>query len=437
MKTFIQSIKEDHRKKQQRKKEEKSYLQELKKEDEALAKELGEKKDFLGIKYFIDTMRMDDQEEKELMEVLTDSEKQTLQELKDEEKILKVIVMGVFGIAIVVILTASLILNNIGKTDLESITIPIMEEYYYDKYQTKITIKDIEYLKYQDEENKEQTSNIQIASIDNDKHIVAINNKTIGDDIDTKDVYEEYNTYIKEINPNMQLIANNPLISYQDYYKTYNVFTPHIKALPDKMNLNNLKKNNKLTISDVIMYQGSINIDELNNFIKALSPHSQIYLIKNENGIPSKITILKQNNNIEITIQDTRQLTKDITYYNLDSTKNRVRGLEIQKVKANVRDTNPQTYKIDNAYLITFETDYKISDQLPTYYLVSINKDLLNTTNIVQFDIRTHQEIYLKDYSNIYFVEAGGNIYIIGNTEIGFGNKKEIEESFWCSLGLC
>lgn len=420
-------------------KEEKEYLKKLAEEEKELEREIDAEIPKEKVK-LVDIIFDEDEEEKELMEYMTDAEKEELEHYKKENKRLIIISGSILSGIVVVLFIFLFFFSEAIKSDLLKTTLPIMEDYYQKRYNTKLNYFDINYL-CKTVDNKEKCSNIAHLTTKENRHIMAIDNQTLGDDIKSEEMTNEYNDYMHNHLAELDIIGNNAILSYQDYYLDYNIHADYIRALPANQNLNDLINSKKLTITDVIIYQGTYNYNYVKNYLNNFSDDSVIYLIGTKNGIPSSLQIVSANYHYEFNITATLELDKKITYYELDRLKNNISSLSVKHINGNdIKTLN--NYSITNAYGFQFETQrsYNRDENLPTYFFVRLDDATFSESNIYEFSINnygsTYDELKSDDYIPVITYRLGTSTYIISNSNIGIGTIKE-KEGFLCKIGLC
>ncbi len=419
-------------------KEEKELLKKMAAEDEALEKEIDAEmpKEKFSL---VDLIFDEDEEEKELLEYMTESEKEELAQEKKETKRLIITIGSIFGGLIISVSIFLFFFAEAVKPDLLKTTLPIMEKYYQEKYHTKLNYYNIDYL-CREVNNKEECSNIVQLTTKENRHIMAVDNKNLGDDIRSDEITNEYNDYMHNHLAELDIIGNNAVLSYQDYYLTYNIHADYIKALPAEMDFNALIKSKKLTITDVIFYKGNYNYNYIKNYLNNFSQDSTLYLIGTTNGVPASLSIVSPHFHYEFAITATINLDKKITYYELDRTKNSVSSLSVKAINENDIVTK-DNYLITNAYGFEYETQRNNSDeQKPHYFFVRIDDATFSESNIYEFSLGgyhdNYDELASDEYVPVITYRLGNATYIISNAEIGIGNIKQ-KESFLCKLGLC
>ena len=419
-------------------KEEKELLKKMIEEEKELEREIDAEIPKEKVK-LVDLIFDDDEEEKELEEYMTESEKEELSTLQKENKRLMIISGSILGGIIIALCTFLFFFSEAVKSDLLKVTLPLMEDYYREKYNTKLNYFNIDYL-CKTVENKEECSNIAHLTTKENRHIMAIDNQNIGDDINSESITNEYNDYMHNHLAELDIIGNNAILSYQDYYLNYNIHADYIKALPSNMNLTDLINSQKLTITDVIIYQGTYNYNYIKNYLNDFSSDSVIYLIGTQNGIPSSLQIVASNYHYEFNITATLELDKKITYYELDRSKNNVSSLKVKHIlEQDIKTLN--NYAITNAFGFEFETakTYNRDEEKPNYYFVRLDDVTFSESNIYEFSSNyssNYEELKEDNYIPVITYRLGSSTYIISNANIGIGTIKE-KEGFLCKMGLC
>lgn len=420
-------------------KEEKELLKKMKEEEEAIEKEIDAMMPKEKIK-LVDLIFDEDEEDKELLEYMTDEEKEELAQEKKENKRLIIIVGSIFGVIFVSLFVFLFFFSEAIKSDLLKVTLPLMEEYYQEKYNSKLDYFDIDYL-CQKIDNEEKCSNIVHLTTKDNHHIMAIDNDMIGDDLRVDAMTNEYNDYMHNALAELDIIGNNAVLSYQDYYLNYNIHADYIKALPSNMDLKTLISSKKLTITDVIVYKGTYNYNYVKNYLNKFSTDSIIYLIGTTNGVPSSLSIVASDYHYEFNITGTFELDKKTTYYELDRSKNNVSSLSVKRINENDIATK-NNYILTNAYGFEFETqrNYNRDEEKPNYFFVRLDDVSFSETNIYEFSLggyrNNYEELDSEEYVPVITYRLGNATYIISNAEIGIGNIKQ-KESFLCKFGLC
>ncbi|MDE5630255.1 MAG: hypothetical protein K2I70_01510, partial [Bacilli bacterium] len=268
-------------------KEERELLKKMAEEEKELEREIDAEMPKEKVR-LVDIIFDEDEEEKELLEYMTDAEKEEMEHYKKENKRLIIISGSILGGICLSLFIFLFFFSEAVKSDLLKVTLPLMEDYYQDKYNAKLNYFDIDYLCLT-VDNKEECSNIAHLTTKENHHIMAVDNKNLGDDIKFEEMTNEYNDYMHNRLAELDIIGNNAILSYQDYYLNYNIHADYIKALPANQNLNNLISSKKLTITDVIIYQGTYNYNYIKNYLNNFSNDSVLYLIGTKNGLPASL----------------------------------------------------------------------------------------------------------------------------------------------------
>ncbi len=420
-------------------KEEKELLKKMEEEEKALEREIDAEIPEEKVK-LVDLIFDEDDEDKELIEYMTEEEKEEMETLQKENKRLMIISGSILGGIIIALGIFLLFFSEAIKSDLLKVTLPLMEDYYQEKYNAKLNYFDINYL-CKTVDNKEECSNIAHLTTKENRHIMAIDNKNIGDDIKSENITNEYNDYMHNRLAELDIIGNNAILSYQDYYLNYNIHADYIKTLPSSMKLSDLINSKKLTITDVIIYQGTYNYNYVKNYLNNFSSDSVIYLIGTKNGIPSSLQIVASDYHYEFNITATLELDKKITYYELDRSKNNISSLKVKHIlEQDIKTLN--NYVITNAYGFDFETgrNYNRDEEKPNYFFVRLDDVTFSESNIYEFSMSSYgsnyEELKEDNYIPVITYRLGSSTYIISNAQIGIGTIKE-KEGFLCKIGLC
>ena len=420
-------------------KEEKELLKKMEEEEKALEREIDAEIPKEKVK-LVDLIFDEDEEDNDLEEYMTEAEKEEMSTLQKENKRLMIICGSVLAGIFITLGIFLFFFSEAVKSDLLKVTLPLMEDYYQEKYNTKLNYFDINYL-CKTVDNKEECSNIAHLTTKENRHIMAIDNKNIGDDINIEAITNEYNDYMHNHLPELDIIGNNATLSYQDYYLNYNIHADYIKALPSNMKFSDFLNTKKLTITDVIIYQGTYNYNYVKNYLNNFSSDSVIYLIGTKNGIPASLQIVAANYHYEFNITATLELDKKITYYELDRSKNNVSSLKVKHIlEQDIKTLN--NYTITNAYGFEFEINRNSNrdEERPNYFFVRLDDVTFSESNIYEFSMSSYgssyEELKEDDYIPVITYRLGSSTYIISNANIGIGNIKE-KEGFLCKIGLC
>lgn len=444
MSEFINKYKEKRKEKKEKKRKEKELEKELEKklkEEEELEKEL--KEDRFGINDFLDVMKEDvDEEFKSLLseDELKEYEKEKQEEIKETKKVL-----AILGIICIFFIGLFIVLNQISKPPILKVTLPIMEEYYINRYNQKLKIETIDEIKYIDEETKETVnSGIYLATTKDDRHIISVDNELLGDDISIGSLNNDLLEYIKERLEYSNIVDHSVDISYKPYYINFNRYTPHIKSLPYKKTLEDLLLEKNLTITYKIIYQGELDINDIFNLMSEVSEDSSFYLLKVEVGLPKKLTIISKDTFYEMQIQNNIEKDKGIVFYQLDSNINNITNIEITDISGSSIETKNnyiftkgitiKPKKIKRKY-VKKEDSNIYSDHI----LLRFDSNLISETGISQLDRKQegYEELPLDRYEDLIFISSGGYTYLITKSnELKIGMKGQ-KKSFLCNIGIC
>lgn len=402
--------------KKQREEENKinKYLDEMDKLEEETNKE---EKNFNIVSLF-----EKDPVEEELKQYM--SKEQLEQESRDKKnnRILIIISSSIMTITMIIALVIILVVNYNMQDDLHKITAKELKEYYNNRYGTKTSIDDIKYVCYTNSERKEECTDIIYAKT-KDNHIILKKNDLIGDNNNLTSIYNSYKQELLSIIQSDQMITNNPIISYRDFYYNYYQYIDYIKVLPNK-SYNELKANNKLTIRDFIIYQGEIDDNRIKTLIDTLNSDSEVILLKLNKGMPYSIKTITQGGIYNIDIVSQVNLDDGIINYQLDTNRNNTQTVNLIKVASSSVKPLEENEIISNTYSFTIDklrqnnNEEIIRDLLPSYYLVSINN--LSDNNVIQFN--SSSELKKEEYKYLYYINSSNKTYIFANENISVGN---------------
>lgn len=445
LKEYFQEVKEYRKREKQKKKEDKALLKRLEKEEEELELDQEEANDDFNIKIIIDAVKNDPELDEELASYLTEEEKETMRETKKEGKRLTIIIAASMSVFILAAVIAMLLLSRTeGGTALEVLT-PKIENYLENELKSSQNIVSIEQVEYRTEEDYIKDSTMYVATTTNNNHIVTFeDNEIYADDIKIDEVYKDYKEHLKTIKGDYKIISSSPTISHQDFYFNYNLQTEYIKVLPHNKSFDELLNSNKLTITDMIMYQGNINFQDAKSIMDKLSTDSKLIFIKNEKGFPVAITFISHTEYFTLKVLNTLEPIHNINYYELDTSFNKIVNFKISKINNNRIETE-ENYKISNAYEIEYDNKSSHTPdgkEKAEYFFISMDKSLISNKDLIIFDTyltsdNTYQEESIYDYPFLYMTNIGGRLYIVGNSKMGIANKTKQEESFLCKIGLC
>jgi hypothetical protein len=197
----------------------------------------------------------------------------------------------------------------------------------------------------------------------------------------------------------------------------------------------------KLTISDIIIYQGTINYLDAKAIINKLSDDSRLIFIKNEKGLPKSIAFISKTEYIAVNIANTLKPMEGINYYELPTSHNSVTNFKITKIKDTGIELQDNQYKSINNYKITYDSKNYEDNKKLEYFFISLDTTKFNNKDIIFANTSKSNGVYKELKPNelplLYTTTTGGKVYIIGNKEIVFGNKTLNNNSILCNLGLC
>ena len=187
-------------------------------------------------------------------------------------------------------------------------------------------------------------------------------------------------------------------------------------------------------------YNGEMDKELVKRYLQNFSEDSVFYMVKNVRGIPSNLTIMRQDGDEDFKI--TAMLDFDGgTYYELDRSKNTVTNVTVNKVNGEDVEVDGD-YKFTNCYKIVLDEDapWDKKDELPSYFFIKLNNITFNEKNIYEFSVSGYRDEYQEqeenEYSQVITYTNGNDTYVIGNETIGIGNIS-VEDSILCKIGLC
>ncbi len=386
----------------------------------------------LNFKEIFEIIKSKTDEDLEYENLLTEEEK--MEELQDKEDTKKFLLKSgcILAIIFTFIIVIGIIFVNENKSDLYKITEPLLKEYYKSEYNENISFKSIEKIVINNEE-----TNIALATTKDNKHIMAINNKLIGDDISNnikKELEVELNNKLSIAN----ILSSEINLAYQDYYDKYNKKLDYINVIPNQK-LEELKNSKKLTLEYTGFYRGDLDNELINDILKDYSSDSKFYLIKIDNGFPRTLNVINKNNQFNIDIIGQKEVDKGVYIYDMDRTYNAVNSVKFIRYSNSTIEFYPK-YTLKNIFKIELDSNYSYNkdENIANYFMIKM--DNLNKDNLLQVEYsesnRTYFEKDIEDYNNFIISTFGGNTYLIGEQEVTFGNLVE-NKSFLCNLGLC
>jgi hypothetical protein len=366
--------------------------------------------------------------------LLTEEEKEI--EEKDKKDLKRLLIISASSLLGVVIVFAiiSCIFVETSKDDLYKITAPAIKAYYKNKYNKTLNIASIEKLT---DESDEYNGQVLVTTKDGN-YILYTDNEEYADDIDTS-IKTQVEDSLNESLMQLGILESNINLSYQDYYNEYNKKISYINVIPDK-SYEELISSNKLTIE----YTGIITNDEdislVQNVLSNYSSDSIIYLIKQENGLPTKLIVISKNTYYIINITGSKEVDDGIFTYEFDKNYNKINKITFNKyADSTVEDYDKYTLK--NIFSIEIDTDYSYQNDIRgTYYLVKFSNSNIITNNLIEVDYNndtsTYEELDISQYKNYVLISFGGYTYLVANSDLTLGYLSE-NKSFICNLGLC
>ena len=373
-------------------------------------------------KFNVMTLFEKDPVEEELKEYMT---KEQIEEEKRDKKnnlVLIIISSSIMTFSLIIGLIIIMIITYNRQDELHKTVIKDLRTYYNDKYNTHVSIDDIKYICYTDQEKKEACTDIIYAKTNNN-HVIIKHGDELGDDNNTSSIYNEYKQELLQYISSDNLITNNPTISYSNFYNIYYPYVDYIKVLPNK-SYNDLKQGKKLTLRDFIIYQGEIDANIIKSFIDTLNDNSEIILLQTNKGIPINIKIVNHFMIRDINILTQSYLDDGIVYYQLDSSANNTSAVNLTKVATTSikpieeGTTFSNTYQLKVDKIRSSKDDPINRDILASYYLLSFNN--LSDENVIQFN--GLNELKKEDYKYLYYINGSNKTYIFTYEDISIGN---------------
>lgn len=424
-KELIKYEKEREKKYKELEKEANKEVKELEKQEK---KEKGNKNFYLELFDIIDDKELKEDEKKYLTEKEIAQEEQN----KKENKKITYSIFIILAIFFVFLSIGIYFFVNANLSALKKESLPIIKDYYYNKFGEKDSFSNLQYLCYSsiNEENKsvKECSNIVYGTSKSGITVMSVNNTLLGDDGSSESIKSDYNTYLHDNMTDYELLYDKPEFSYRDYYINFNRYYNYIHTLPDSYNFNDLLNSNKLTIIDTIAYQGDINIDFIKDLLSKLDSNSRFIFVKFSNGYPIKLTYISSNEYYDMNINNQVYNVYDgVEYYELDRDISGIESIKVNKVSDNSIETLDSDYEITNGYKIEYNSmsNYNNSKNYLHYYMLSFTN--LNS-DIVEFD---SQEYNVDKYKNVYIFNLNNKTYIISNANLGIGNKIKKSKSLF------
>ena len=234
------------KKQKQEEAELKEYLDELERIEEEVKKE--EDKKFNIVALF-----EKDPLEEELRQYMTEEQLQEEAKIKKTNKTITLIGVPILT-AIMIAATVIIIVANYNlQDDLHKIYIKDLRDYYNNKYNTRTSIEDIQYICYIDQDKNNVCTDIIYAHTKDDKVVIKRGDE-YGDNNSLSSYYKDYNEDLLSVLSNGQLILNKPLLSYTNFYNVYYQYIDYIQVLPNNKTYKELLDSKTLTLRDIIIY---------------------------------------------------------------------------------------------------------------------------------------------------------------------------------------
>ncbi len=417
------------------KRKEKELLKQIAEEEKRIEAEFPDSK--YSISEVFAVLKNKSEEDIEYESYLTESELEEEKSRKKAEK--KIMFAGIF--IMVFAATFAIIYTNVyynaHKSELLKVTEPIFKDYYKKHYGEKLKKVDLIELT-REEDNETKNTGIYLLTTKDGKHLMSINNELLGDDINPSKLNNDLLTYLSTNISNPGLITHSIETSYQEYYTEYNRFLDYIHVVPNK-SLDELIASKKLTVTYKLIYQHDLNDAELLDLISNFSSDSAFYLIKHEAGQPTNLKIVTHDKITSLDVQNYTKKDDDITYLELDRTKNRTTNVDVVKYAESAALAKGD-YSLKNPIRIEFESEYRYDEALPSYYFLDLDNTLITEKNLVQLSTSKsdnyYQELDKDNYTDIIIIEYGSHSYLIGEEKVMIARKGE-KKSFLCNLGIC
>lgn len=379
----------------------------------------------------------DNQDEKELYEAMTESQKKEYDEDKKFVKRFSIIVLIVLVAGISVALGGVYIFRINTMTEFESTIKPMIEEYYATNYDSKNKIKDIEYLTYVNENKEKIKTDIVLAKCPNGVNIMTIGTTLLGDDRSNGDKYEAYKEFIRNNLTGVNIYYSEPQLTFDPYVIEYNMYTDYIDVLPKDKTFEEMKNNHELTVIDRISYEGNLNLGIVQNILNNFGDNSVYYLFQMDGDRLLKFSIVSKNSIKEYDITQSTKIGEDVTYFQLDLNKNKISGVSI----TNISDLISDDYKYQYTYnkRITpnkAKGSYREQEEKTLYYLVRLDSSPLNG-NYVYLDPSKYEELETDKYPESIYFRTSSGLFVLGEKEVAIGNKQDYEAPWYCRLGVC
>ena len=403
---------------------------------------------------FFDILWPDDEDilDKEYEEYMSEEEKKNLEDMKKEEK--RVIITAAIAFTIIISIGVTIFYTYIyfTRSHYEKVISPMIKEYFKNHYDAEIQTDNNSFICYEvkDEENrtKEECTDLLITTTNTKKHVLTIGDEYKGDDVNQMSFRKSFRTDFENQFSDIGLVYDETSLSYKDFYHDYNYYLDYINILPINMTYQELIDTGKVTITTKVLYQGEYNLDRIKYFLQDFSDDSRIYLIKVNQGLPSKVTMIGKDYFFEANVTNTLKMTNDIYFYELDRTINGTSMCSVKDVSThginssytNKRYDSKVEYQFNNGNY--FELEYERprwkEEPKPHFYIIKYtNSRFINNFILFKGSNGHYTELDKNKYPMFVTMTIGSETYIIGEDEFGIASKTEKKESVWCNFGLC
>ena len=363
-----------------------------------------------------------DPNEEELKKYMTQEQIEDEERSKKVNKNLTIISVSVFVVIMAIAITIIFVINYHAQDDLHKIYMKELKNYYNNKYNSRVSIEDIQYLCFTNADRQKECTDIMYAHT-SDNHIIIKKNDEIGDNNSTASLYKSYKEDLLNYVTADKLIYNSPKLSYTNFYYAYYQYVDYIDVLPNK-SYEEIHSNKTLTVRDFIIYQGDIDNNSIYEYIKTFSDDSEFILLKTNKGMPVNLKVVNNRGLYSIDILNQSNLDDNIIYYQLDSNYNNTSAVNLSKVSTTSikplveGSTFSDTYsfKIDK-HRSSYNDDIN-RDVLPSFYLISINNK--DNFNMIQFSGTS--ELAKENYKYMYYIGFSNKTYILATSDISIGN---------------
>ena len=344
-----------------------------------------------------------------------------LEEERKDKKRVKIINISLVVVILLIaggIIGTTIFLSRQFASDLDKIDKKEIISFYKKEFGTDLKVKSIDY--YCKDKEKPECINHVVVKTDKGEEIHKVDG-IIYDSIHNEYVYTAYDDYIHNINESMQLFFNNPVIADVDFNEKYNIFEESINVFPVKGDFHDLVDNNKIIISDVLIYQGELNEEAILDFLNKLNDQSKFIFIRTENATPKEVHYFSKENHIVVSITGKTKINDYFDQYTLDPNSSTNYQLSItEPILTEMKMLEENTY-FSKAFEITLgKNNYgrRNNNGNFNYYILSYNGPL-DQKSIKQFN--KDNELVSKNYTNLYTVQFNGKTFLLCDKAVSFG----------------